>query len=81
MNKLKSKLVKDGNSMAVRLPKAALTMSGISGQVDLIIKDGEIIIKKPKTVRSSWVKAISLDKPVNDTLLNDWDGLVGEALD
>lgn len=81
MTKLKSKLVKDGNSMAVRLPKVALDMSGISGQVDLIIKDGEIIIKKPKSVRSTWAKAINKDRPVNDELLDEWDNLASEALD
>ena len=78
MNKIISKLVKDGNSTAVRLPKVALDMSGISGAVELIVKDGEITIRKPESARSSWAKALITDKPSVDNELNDWDAITGE---
>jgi antitoxin component of MazEF toxin-antitoxin module len=81
MTKITSKLVKDGNSTAVRLPKVALDMSGISGTVELIVKDGEIIIRKPKSARSNWAAFINADKPQLDKDLADWDALSGEAIE
>ena len=81
MTKLMSKLIKDGNSTAVRLPKVALTMSGISGAVELIVRDGEIVIKKPASARSTWTNAIVADKPKVDKELDDWEGLAGEAIE
>lgn len=80
MNKITTKLVKDGNSTAVRIPKVALELSGINGIVELIVKDGTILIKKPSNKRESWARAIELDKPVNDNALDDWDQLAGDAL-
>lgn len=80
MNKITTKLVKDGNSTAVRIPKAALELSGINGIVELIVKDGTIVIKKPTNKRESWARAIELDIPVKDNALDDWDQLAGDAL-
>ena len=76
-----TKLIKDGNSTAVRLPKTALELSGLSGTVELVVKDGEIILKKPKAARLGWGQAIDADKPAIDKELDDWDSLAGEGLE
>lgn len=76
-----TKLIKDGNSTAVRLPKTALELSGLSGTVELVVKDGEIILKMPKSVRTGWADAVIADKPVYDQELDDWDSLAGEGLE
>lgn len=80
MNKITTKLVKDGNSTAVRIPKVALEMSGISGKVELLVEEGTIIIKKPSHLRHSWARAIDADKPMADAELDDWDKLAGEGI-
>lgn len=76
-----TKLIKDGNSTAVRLPKTALELSGLSGTVELVVKDGQIILKKPKAARFGWSDAVVADKPAYDTELDDWDVLAGEGLE
>ncbi len=87
MATIPSKLVKDGNSMAVRLPKALLTMSGLHGAVELEAKKGQIIIKRQKNhPREGWEEQIAhviatdphaLDR---DPELEAWDGLAADGL-
>lgn len=76
-----TKLIKDGNSTAVRLPKTALELSGLSGTIELVVNDGEIILKNAKTDRYGWGDAINADKPAMDKELDDWDSLAGEGLE
>ena len=55
MTYISTKLVKDGNSMAIRLPKTLLAMSGLYGFVQLEAKEGQIIIKQDKKhPREGW---------------------------
>ena len=81
MNKIETSLVKDGNSMAVRIPKAALKQSGISGFVELTVTKNKIIIENAQSPRENWAKAIKKDPHVVDKDLADWDALAGEAID
>ena len=54
-----TRLVKDGNSIAVRLPKALLALSGLHGAVQLEAKKGQIIIKQEKQhPRAGWKEQI-----------------------
>ena len=81
MNKIATKIVKDGNSMAIRIPKTALQMSGIHGYVELTVNKNEIIIKNAKSSRADWSKAIIADPATIDSELNDWEILAGESID
>jgi antitoxin component of MazEF toxin-antitoxin module len=54
MNAISSTLTTSGNSVAVRLPKQLLQISGLKGRVSLSAKDGEIVIKKQSGVRDGW---------------------------
>jgi len=59
MTNISTKLIKDGNSMAVRLPKTLLAMSGLYGFVRLEAKEGQIIIKQDKNhPRDGWEEQI-----------------------
>jgi antitoxin component of MazEF toxin-antitoxin module len=80
MNKITTKLVKDGNSTAIRIPKVALEMSGISGTVELVVEDGSILIKKPSHPRDGWARAIDTDKPEKDSEVDAWDALAGDGI-
>ncbi len=54
-----TKLVKDGNSTAVRLPKTLLALSGLSGDVELEAKEGQIIItQSQRQPREGWEEQI-----------------------
>ena len=47
-------LTTSGNSVAVRLPKRLLQMSGLKDKVTLQVKKGKIIISKPTNPREGW---------------------------
>lgn len=82
MNKIETNMVKDGNSMAVRIPKTAMKLSGITGgPVVLYISKNEITIKNYKQPRQAWATAIKKDVPIADNELSAWDEISGEALD
>jgi antitoxin MazE len=77
MTTITTKLIKDGNSTAVRLPKTFLEMSGLSGAVQLNAQRGKITIVKAKTPRAGWDQKISqISKQIKaktDQELSDWD--------
>ncbi len=54
MNPINTNLTTSGNSVAVRLPKQLLRMSGITGRVMLEAKNGKIIISKAVDARDGW---------------------------
>lgn len=45
---MKSKIIPIGNSKGVRIPKPALEESGLDGDVDIVVKKGEIKIVPAK---------------------------------
>jgi antitoxin component of MazEF toxin-antitoxin module len=79
MASITTKLVKDGNSMAVRLPKTLLIMSGLRGSVRLEAKKGQIIIKQEEThPRAGWkaqIEKVLKDDDFSDMNMADADGL------
>lgn len=59
MAKSNTNLTTSGNSVAVRLPKELLRMSGLGKRVSLEAKDGKIIISKSKNPREGWDEKIT----------------------
>lgn len=62
MNAIDTTLTTSGNSVAVRLPKELLRMSGLSSKVRLEAKQGKIIISKATNSREGWgtqIKALA----------------------
>ncbi|OGL38632.1 hypothetical protein A3J32_00015 [Candidatus Saccharibacteria bacterium RIFCSPLOWO2_02_FULL_46_7] len=88
MTTITTKLVKDGNSMAVRLPKTLLAMSGLSSTVELEAKKGQIIIKRQmRQPRKGWAKQIEQVVKTDpnalqpDPELSDWEASAADGLD
>jgi antitoxin component of MazEF toxin-antitoxin module len=81
-----TKLVKDGNSIAVRLPKTLLGLSGLKGNVNLEAKKGQIIVSQAKQPRGNWQTQIDKVAATNvhkkrDLELEDWDTTTADGLD
>jgi len=82
-----TRLVKDGNSKAVRLHSTVLAMSGLQDEVILEIEKGKVTIRpfnnKP---RSNWPRLIEQEiarnpKALqNDSELDDWDITANDGL-
>jgi antitoxin component of MazEF toxin-antitoxin module len=58
MNVIDTTLTTSGNSVAVRLPKELLKMSGLGHNVTLEAREGQIIISKAKNPREGWEEQI-----------------------
>lgn len=80
MNIITTKLVKDGNSMAVRIPKSALEMSGLEGDIEMVVSKNKIIIKKSVDPRAGWVESLQKTPYCLDGDLAEWDGVVADGL-
>lgn len=90
MTNLTTKLVPDGNSMAVRLSRQVLTISGLSGVVQLTVKRGQITIRTPRNPREGWKQQIDQEINANGlpTISDDYgnmlaeiDATIGDGLD
>jgi antitoxin MazE len=56
MNSTSSNIIRIGNSHGVRIPKLLLKQSGIHGEVEMVAKKGEIVIKQKKHPRDGWAE-------------------------
>ena len=68
---MKAKIVRIGNSKGIRLPKPLLEQVGLVDEVDLEVRDGELVISPADSVRAGWREAaIFLAKRKEDELLD-----------
>jgi antitoxin MazE len=56
---MKTRIVKVGNSQGVRIPKALLEQSGLSGAVVLEVAGDSIVIRPEKRARAGWEAAFA----------------------
>jgi antitoxin MazE len=68
---MKAKLIPIGNSRGVRLPKPFIQEAGLKKEVDINIRNGEIIIRPIERARHGWEEAAKqLHNQKDDTLLD-----------
>ena len=51
---MKTKLIRIGNSQGVRIPKPLIKESGLSEEIEMILRDNEIILRSPEETRKDW---------------------------
>lgn len=71
---MKTKFIKIGNSYGIRIPKALIHESGLRNEVELVVSEGQIVIKPIKTNRESWDTAFRKMAEKQD------DGLIDKEL-
>jgi antitoxin MazE len=54
---MKARIVVIGNSRAVRIPKALLEQTGLSGEVEISAVDDTVVIRSVKRPRAGWATA------------------------
>lgn len=87
MASITTKLVKDGNSVAIRIPKTVLAMSGLEDEVKMDVTQGQIVLTSAKSSRTDWQRQIDHVFATNpnalapDPELDAWDSTVGDGLD
>jgi antitoxin MazE len=78
---MKTRIVRIGNSRGVRIPKLLLEQTGLSGVVEISVRDGALVIGPTRKPREGWAAAFQemarrgddalLDEP--PTSLSSWD--------
>ncbi|WP_031387205.1 AbrB/MazE/SpoVT family DNA-binding domain-containing protein [Desulfonatronum thiodismutans] len=78
---MRAHVVKIGNSQGLRIPKPVLEQTGIIGDVEMEVKNNQIIIRPVQNPREGWDKAFETmrknadDAPllVGSDLSHSWD--------
>jgi antitoxin MazE len=78
---MKVNIVKIGNSHGIRIPKPLLEQTGLSGEVELVVKDGTLIIQHVHSVRANWDEAFADMVSRGDDRLIEGDALQPTTFD
>ena len=76
---MRASIIKIGNSQGIRLPKPLLEQCGFNQEVELEIRNHELIIKSPRNPRANWAETFSAmaangdDKLLDPVLMTQWD--------
>ncbi len=74
-----TKIVKIGNSRGIRIPKTIFEQLGLSTEVELEVKEHELVVKPIQNPRKGWDKAFERMAGNGDDHLLDRESLPGES--
>ena len=79
---MKTKIIHIGNSQGIRIPKPLIEESGITEEIEMILRDDEIVLRSAETIRKDWEASFEkMAEQGDDVLLgqeeiekpSDWD--------
>jgi antitoxin MazE len=78
---MKTRIIAIGNSQGIRIPKVLLEQSGLGEEVELEVRDAQIVIRPAERPRQGWDQAFrAMAEKADDRLLDealtaqtDWD--------
>ena len=69
---MKAKIVSIGNSQGIRIPKPLLERSGLSGEVELVARDGMLLVRAVSHPRATWAGAFrAMAAQCDDRLIDE----------
>ncbi len=69
---MKARLVRIGNSRGIRLPKPLIQQAGLTEDVELQVREGQIVISRVSAPREGWADAArKLASRGEDVLLDE----------
>jgi antitoxin MazE len=72
---MRSRLVRIGNSRGIRIPKPILEAAGLSGEVELEVEDGRLIVSSAERPRQGWEARFAAMAEQRDDRLVDAEAL------
>ncbi len=51
---MKTKIIRIGNSQGVRIPKPLIEESGLTEEIEMILRDNEIVLRSAEATRKGW---------------------------
>ena len=76
---VRAKLIHIGNSRGVRLPKELIERAGLHDELELIARDGEILIANTHKPREGWAEAMEAARARGELQLTAEDSAWLEA--
>jgi antitoxin MazE len=73
---VKSRIVKIGNSQGIRIPKLLLDQTDLSGEVELAVEEGQIVVRAARLPRDGWEEMFRVMAERRDDKLLDGDELL-----
>jgi antitoxin MazE len=78
---MRAKVIKIGNSRGIRIPKSIIEQSGLNDEVELEVRNDQIIIKSISTnTRENWDLLFKKMAQNKDDILLDADALAGQTI-
>ena len=68
---MKTKIIRIGNSQGVRIPKPLIEESGITEEIEMILRDNEIVLRSAETTRKNWESSFEKMAERDDDILLD----------
>ena len=68
---MKSTINSIGNSQGIRIPKPLLERTGLSGEVELVARDGVLLVRAASGTRARWAEAFCTMTAARDDRLVD----------
>lgn len=68
---MKTKLIRIGNSQGIRIPKPVIEEIGLSGKIEMILKDNQVILHSAEQTRKGWDSAFEKMAEEQDDQLID----------
>ncbi len=72
---MKTQVIKIGNSKGIRIPKSILEHSGLGKEVDIEVREDELIIRPINKPRKGWSEAFRIMSEQNDDTLLEINNL------
>jgi antitoxin MazE len=72
---MRSRLVRIGNSRGIRIPKPILEAAGLTGEVELEVEEGKLIVRSVGRPRQGWEAGFAAMAELGDDRLLDAEAL------
>lgn len=70
---IRARIIKIGNSQGIRIPKPVLEQAGLRGEVEIDVRDGQIVLSAASEPRTGWAAAFDTMSRAGDDELLDGD--------
>jgi len=79
---MKTQVIKIGNSRGIRIPKSLLEQSGLGKEVDIEVREDELIVRSIDKPRKNWAESFrAMAEQKDDTLLDINDSSIQNRWD
>jgi antitoxin MazE len=78
---MKASIVRIGNSQGIRIPKVVLEQTHLSGEVELEVRDRQIVIRSLKKPRQGWLQKFRTMAERGDDKLLDAGAVIQTSWD